>query len=171
MKMQRVGKKLYYLGIAEAVSVRATCLRRKFGAVIVVNDHIVATGYCGAPRGVEDCLRRGECFRKQKKIPSGQRYEMCRSVHAEMNAIINAARAGVSVLGGEMYVYGYCFETNKAYYAFPCLMCLKQSINAGLSRIYYTAPENKYGYGISSIDGVIQWWNRHDMFDKREELI
>jgi len=109
----RLDKNEYYLDIARTVSKSATCLRRRFGAVIVVNDQVVSSGYCGAPRKTKDCLERGECLRAKMQVPSGERYELCRSVHAEQNAIINAARAGVNILGGEIYVWGFCLETKK----------------------------------------------------------
>lgn len=167
----RTSKTEYYLDIAEAVSKRATCIRRQFGAVIVVNDQIVATGYCGAPRGVRDCLERKEkCLRIVKKIPSGQRYEFCRSVHAEQNAIINAARAGVSILGGAMYIYGYDLETDKVYNSHPCLLCLKMVINAGLEGIYYTQPKDEEGFSIVDLKYIAEGWSAMDMFDDREGL-
>ena len=94
----RTSKTEYYLGLAKAVSKRGTCLRRVYGTVIVVNDQVVSTGYCGAPRGVKDCTTdRKNCYRQIRNVPSGQRYELCRSVHSEQNALINAARAGVSI--------------------------------------------------------------------------
>ena len=89
---QRMSKDKYYLNIADAVLDRSTCLRRKYGAIIVKNDEILSTGYNGAPRGRVNCSELGYCNREQLNIPSGQRYELCRSVHAEANAIISAAR-------------------------------------------------------------------------------
>ena len=89
---QRMSKDKYYLNIADAVLDRSTCLRRKYGAIIVKNDEILSTGYNGAPRGRVNCSELGYCNREQLRIPSGQRYELCRSVHAEANAIISAAR-------------------------------------------------------------------------------
>ena len=90
--MKRIDKENYYLDIAETVLERSTCLRRCYGAIIVKNDEIVSTGYNGAPRGRKNCMDLGYCTREAMNIPSGQRYELCRSVHAEMNAIISAAR-------------------------------------------------------------------------------
>lgn len=164
----RISKSEYYLNIAKAVSERATCLRRRYGAVIVVNEQVVSTGYCGAPRGVRDCLERGDCFRKEKNVPSGQRYELCRSVHSEQNAIINAARAGVSIFEGVMYIYGYDLEKAKACSGYPCLMCLKEAINAGLKGIYYINPEDEEGYGIVDIKSVVAEWRERDVFDEKE---
>ena len=102
--MERVSKENYYLDIAEAVIERATCLRRVYGAIIVKNDEIISTGYNGAPRGRKNCVDIGYCTREAMKVPRGQRYELCRSVHAEANAIISAARrdmVGDAVPGGE----------------------------------------------------------------------
>ncbi len=99
--MKRPSKIEYYLGIAEQVAKRGTCLRRNFGAVIVNNDQLVSTGYAGAPRGTKNCIDIGVCLREQQNVPRGQRYELCRSVHAEMNAIIHAAR---TEMAGEIYI-------------------------------------------------------------------
>ena len=101
---QRMSKDKYYLNIADAVLDRSTCLRRKYGAIIVKNDEILSTGYNGAPRGRVNCSELGYCNREQLNIPSGQRYELCRSVHAEANAIISAARR--DMIGGTLYLVG-----------------------------------------------------------------
>jgi len=159
----RLGKNEYYLDIARTVSKRATCLRRRFGAIIVVNDQVVSTGYCGAPRLTKDCFEREECLRAKMGVPSGERYELCRSVHAEQNAIINAARAGVSILDGDMYIWGFCLETKKEFNSYPCLLCLKMCVNAGLKKIYYLAPAKKEKYVILYLDGVVRNWNSGDI--------
>ena len=99
---KKIKKDDYYLKIAEAVSTKCTCLMVNFGCIIVKDDQIISTGYVGAPRKTMDCIELGYCIRRKKNIESGKGYEMCRSVHAEMNAIINAARAGVSLLDGDM---------------------------------------------------------------------
>ncbi|WP_461248527.1 deoxycytidylate deaminase, partial [Treponema sp. R6D11] len=88
----RKDKTNYYLDIAQSISSRGTCLRRNFGSIIVNNDQIVSTGYTGSPRGRANCSDRGDCFRNEKNIPRGERYELCRSVHSEANAIIHASR-------------------------------------------------------------------------------
>ena len=134
MKLKRVSKDRYYLGIAKEVTERAVCFRRVSGAIIVLNDQIVATGYTGPPRKALDCFQRGYCLRDKLKVPSGQRYELCASVHAEQNAIINSARAGVSLLGGDIYIFGRTLE-GKPIDAFPCFICKKIVINAGLIRV------------------------------------
>ena len=93
MEPKRVDKVNYYLNIADAVLERSTCLRRHYGAIIVRNDEIVSTGYIGAPRGRKNCVDLGRCTREELQVPSGQRYELCRSVHADATAIISAARS------------------------------------------------------------------------------
>ena len=106
MTAPRTTKGEYYLGIAREVARRSTCWRRSIGAIIVRDDQIISAGYVGAPRKTRDSVEHGFCLRDRLGIPHGQRYELCRSVHAEQNAIINAARAGVSLLGGDMYIFG-----------------------------------------------------------------
>ena len=120
--IKRPEKDQYYLNIAEVVSARSTCLKVLMGAIIVREDQIIAAGYAGAPRHTKSSMEHGFCLRKKLNIPSGTQYEMCRSVHAEQNAIINAARAGVSLLGGDMFIYGESRETNKPLNAFPCFI-------------------------------------------------
>lgn len=135
-KQKRPNKINYYLGIAVAVAERSTCLRRKFGAIIVKDDQIISTGYVGAPRGMENCIDAGYCPREEMNIPHGQQYELCKSVHAEANAIINAARAGVSLLGGNLYMAGIN-KTDKPVKKFrPCKMCRRLIINAGLKKVF-----------------------------------
>lgn len=131
----RPSKLEYCLNIALQVAVRSTCLRRKYGAIIVRDDQIISTGYNGSPRGVSNCIDLGNCFRETNKIPSGQRYELCRGVHAEQNAIINAARAGVSVLKGVIYIAGRDARTSEPLtenYLTPCKLCARMIINAGI---------------------------------------
>lgn len=120
----------YYLGIAKAVSARGTCLRRRFGAIIVKDDRIVSTGYVGAPRGRQNCCDIGKCFRMENNIPSGQRYELCRSVHAEMNAIISASKEELE--GGVMYLVGVEPDGSYTPNADCCSMCKRVIINAGI---------------------------------------
>ena len=107
--MERRDKHNYYLDLAETVSQRGTCLRRHFGAVIVKNDEVISTGYVGAPRGRKNCSDIGICIREKLNIPRGERYELCRSVHAEANAIISASRD--QMIGASLYLVGKeCFE-------------------------------------------------------------
>ncbi|MCI8649505.1 MAG: cytidine deaminase [Anaerotruncus sp.] len=132
--MTRRDKINYYLDIAETVAERGTCLRRNFGAIIVKNDQIVSTGYVGAPRGRENCSDLGYCTRAKLNVPRGERYELCRSVHAEMNAIIHAPR--VDMLNATLYLVGR--EVDSGEYvkdACPCSMCTRLIINAGISTV------------------------------------
>ncbi|MDD2620577.1 MAG: cytidine/deoxycytidylate deaminase family protein [Syntrophomonadaceae bacterium] len=115
----------YFLQLAELVASRSTCLRRQVGAVLVRNERIIATGYNGAPRGLEHCLDIG-CLREEQGIPSGQRYELCRGVHAEQNALINAAFYGVSTRDTVLYC------TNQ-----PCIICARMIINAGIEKVVH----------------------------------
>ena len=132
--MERISKKEYYLNIAKAVSKRGTCLRRNYGSVIVKNDEIISTGYTGAPRGQKNCCDIGTCKREQLNIPSGTCYELCRSVHSEMNAIISASRR--DMIGATLYLYGYDVKTGKdVENLFPCDLCKRAAINAGIIQI------------------------------------
>lgn len=132
--MGRRDKINYYLDIAEVVLERGTCLRRNFGAIIVKNDQIVSTGYVGAPRGRRNCCDIGECTRSKLNIPRGERYELCRSVHAEANAIIHASRP--DMLGSTLYLVGREMQTGEYVKdAAPCAMCKKMIINAGISNV------------------------------------
>ncbi len=141
--MERVSKENYYLDIAETVSERSTCLRRRFGAIIVKNDVIVSTGYNGAPRGRVNCNERGSCYRDEMHIPRGERYELCRSVHAEANAIIAAPRE--QMLGATLYM---CCTSPEDGSVMPgtscCMMCKRQVINAGIERIVVRDDATNY---------------------------
>lgn len=132
--MDRVSKINYYLDIAQTVSERATCLRRHFGAIIVKNDTIISTGYNGAPRGRKNCTDLCFCLRDKLNIPRGERYELCRSVHAEANAIIAAPRD--QMLGSTLYMVGVNGRTGELEAGTSCcMMCKRQVINAGISKV------------------------------------
>jgi dCMP deaminase len=163
MKKKRVSKDEYYLGIAEEVGRRSTCWRRSIGAIIIRDDQIISTGYVGAPRKTKSSFEHGFCLRDKLKIPHGQRYELCRSVHAEQNAIINAARAGVSLLGGDIYIYGSVFGKDKRIDAFPCYICKKMIINAGLTRVISSTEDGKMK--IFRVDDWIKDWQEGDILD------
>lgn len=136
--MGRISKDMYYLGIARAVLERSDCLRRRYGAVIVNNDEIVSTGYNGAPRGGESCMDYGKCYREQLGIPKGQRYELCRTVHAEQNAIISASRQ--EMLGATMYIVGLEADGSFAD-PNPCLLCSRLIKNAGIEKLVLQMPD------------------------------
>ncbi|HKL17055.1 MAG TPA: deaminase [Patescibacteria group bacterium] len=144
MKKIRPCKENYYLNIAEAVSKRGTCLRRNYGAVIVKNDEIIATGYNGAPRGKDNCIDLGICYRENENIKSGTQYEKCRSVHAEMNAIISAARK--DMLNSTLYLVGIESKNDSKYVpnTKPCLICQRLIINAGIKKVVVRLNENKF---------------------------
>ena len=132
--MERISKENYYLDIAETVLERATCLRRVYGAIIVKNDEIISTGYNGAPRGRRDCVDMGYCTREALMVPRGERYELCRSVHAEANAIISAARR--DMVGATLYLVGRNAQTKELLNdATSCSMCRRTVINAGIARV------------------------------------
>ena len=132
---KRPSKDEYYLGIAKQVASRSTCLRRKYGALIVRNDVIISTGYNGSPRDGHNCSDKGICVRQVMNMAHNSgNYDLCRSVHAEQNAIINAARQGTSLLGGTLYLYGYDCVQKKAIDAEPCPICSRMIKNAGLIR-------------------------------------
>ena len=142
-RMDRIDKENYYLDIAETVLERSTCLRRCYGAIIVKNDEIVSTGYNGAPRGRKNCMDLGYCAREAMNVPSGQRYELCRSVHAEMNAIISAARR--DMVGGTLYLVGRDARTGELLHdATSCSMCRRQVINAGLERVVIRRTKTEF---------------------------
>lgn len=141
--MLRRDKDNYYLDIAETVLSRGTCLRRNYGAIIVNYDRIISTGYTGAPRGRKNCIDMGECIRTKLGIPRGERYELCRSVHAEANCIINAARE--DMIGATLYLVGREVESgNLVANASSCSMCKRHIINAGIERVVIRNTENEY---------------------------
>ncbi len=141
--MGRIDKENYYLDIAQTVLERSTCLRRCYGAIIVKNDEIVATGYNGAPRGRKNCVDLGFCTREALGIPSGERYELCRSVHAEANAILSAARS--ETLGSVLYLVGRDAKTQELLpEATSCSMCRRHIINAGIQRVVIRRTPTEY---------------------------
>jgi dCMP deaminase len=150
---RRPDKFEHYLNRAKVAAERGTCLRRKVGAIVVKDDVEVSSGYVGAPRGTDNCCDLGKCLRIEAGIPSGQRYELCRSVHAEQNAIVNAARSGIGIKDGEMYISSEKLEeayrkedleSPKIYG--PCMICKKEIINAGLKAVHM----REEGIGVKS---------------------
>lgn len=131
--MERISKRDYYLKIASEVAKRSTCLRRQYGAVIVKNDEIIATGYNGAPRGDENCCDVGSCWRDRHNIPHGEQYEKCVAVHAEANAIISASRN--EMLDSTLYLYGFEGFNKPIEEPEPCIMCNRLIKNAGIKYV------------------------------------
>lgn len=149
--MDRRDKTNYYLDIADTVAARSTCLRRHYGAVIVNHDQIISTGYVGAPRGRRNCSDLGYCVRNELNIPRGERYELCRSVHAEMNAIISASRE--EMIGATLYLSGREVDTGDyVINSSCCSMCKRVIINSGIERVVIRDDAEHY----RTVD-VIQW--------------
>lgn len=161
--MQRRTKDNYYLDIAQAVATRGTCLRRNFGAIIVNKDQILSTGYTGAPRGRKNCCDIGNCRREELNIPRGERYELCRSVHAEMNAVISASRD--QMIGATLYLVGLDAKTGELVeQSGPCQLCKRVIINAGISRIIIRQNADAY----KTID-TRDWIFRDDTLEEQHK--
>lgn len=157
--MERRDKINYYLDLADVVSKRGTCIRRHYGAVIVNNDEVISTGYAGAPRGRQNCSDLNFCLRQKLGIPRGERYELCRSVHAEANAIISASRD--KMIGGAIYLTGREADTNEYIKnSNSCSMCKKMIINAGISKVFVRDTETDY----REID-VQEWIDNDESLD------
>lgn len=149
----------YYLDMADVARERSTCLRRTYGAVIVKNDTIVSTGYSGAPRGRANCIDLGYCMRQKLNIPRGERYEFCRSVHAEQNAIIAASRE--QMLGSTLYLCGREVDTGELIKdANCCTMCKRMIINAGIEKVIVRRTNDEY----EEIP-VSEWINYDELLD------
>ena len=160
--MDRISKANYYLDIAQTVLERATCLRRVYGAIIVKNDEIISTGYNGAPRGRANCVDLGYCSREAMQVPRGERYELCRSVHAEANAIISASRR--DMVGGTLYLVGRDARTGELLPdATSCAMCRRQVINAGLARVVIRRTPTEF-----EVVNVEDWVNEDDLMVPRD---
>ena len=141
--MNRRDKINYYLDIAQTVLERGTCLRRNFGAIIVKNDEIISTGYNGAPRGRKNCIDLNHCVREELKVPSGERYELCRSVHAEANCIISASRR--DMLGATLYLACLDGKTGELLAGTnSCTMCKRQVINAGIQTVIIRDTKDEF---------------------------
>lgn len=145
----RVSKDQYYLGVAESVLQRSTCLRRKYGAVIVKNDEVISTGYNGSPRGCPNCNELGICFRDYLNVEQGGDYRMCWSTHAEMNAIISASRS--EMIGSTIYIVGWDVKKQEYADSNPCLLCSRLIVNSGISRCV------GYEKTIIDADGSVYW--------------
>ena len=155
--MKRIDKENYYLDIAETVLERSTCLRRCYGAIIVQNDEIISTGYNGAPRGRKNCADLNFCTRMKMNIPSGERYELCRSVHAEANCIISAARK--DTLGSTLYMACRDPQTGALIPgSTSCSMCRRLIINAGIRRVVIRDTPTEYRV----VDVQTEWIDEDD---------
>lgn len=151
--MKRTDKHNYYLDLAESALGRGTCLRRNFGAIIVNNDEVISTGYVGAPRGRKNCCDLKMCIREKLEIPRGERYELCRSVHAEQNAIISAKRN--EMINATLYLVGKEYQTGKyVENARPCSLCKRMIINAGIKEV--VIRNSKKDYTIIPVQELIE---------------
>lgn len=164
-KLQRRDKINYYLDLAETVSQRCTCLRKHYGAVIVKNDEVISTGYVGAPRGRQNCSDLGYCLRTRLGVPRGERYELCRSVHAEANAIISASRR--DMVGGTLYLVGRDARTGELLGdATSCSMCRRLVINAGLKEVVIRRTATAF-----DVVDVADWVAEDDLLAPRDAAI
>lgn len=173
MKMsniQRKTKDQYYMEIAKEIASKSTCLRANHGAVIVNDNEVISIGYNNAPEETKNCTEHGVCLRSKLNIPRGERYEMCRSVHAEQNAIINAAKIDKSIMGGKMYLYSILLDKdgNKELIdALPCLLCKKMLMNSGLKELITQQKDgNLKSYKIS--DWIKECKNK-DIIESRDQ--
>ncbi len=154
---RRKSKINYYLDIADAAQARSTCLRRRYGGIVVKDDEIVATGCSGAPRGRENCTDLGRCTRKELNVPAGERYELCRSVHAEANAIISASRR--DMIGSTLYLAGRNAEDGGINsLTTPCSMCRRLIINAGIEKVISRTGPGENDYTVTEVDE----WTREE---------
>ena len=159
--MERVSKRNYYLDIAETVLERANCLRRVYGAIIVKNDEIISTGYNGAPRGRRNCVDMGDCTREALQVPRGERYELCRSIHAEANAIISAARR--DTVGITFYLVVHDAQTGELLSdSTSCPMCRRMIINAGINEVVIRRTQEDY-----DIISVQKWVDEDDSLPEK----
>ncbi len=160
--MNRTDKHNYYLDIAQTVLERGTCLRRNYGAIIVNHDEIVSTGYTGAPRSRKNCIDLGFCMREKLGVGRGERYELCRSVHAEANAIISASRK--EMLGGTLYLVGREKKTGELVTdASSCAMCKRLIVNAGIDRVIVRQSPDTFRI----IDVTTEWVDNDDSLTDR----
>ena len=157
MSNERVSKHNYYLDIAQTVAERSTCLRRKFGAIIVKDDVIISTGYNGAPRGFDYCCDLGECPRMERDMHQGDGYGICRAVHAEANALLNCSRQ--QTIGADLYLSGVNPGDNSIHKAKPCPLCARTIIQAGIRNVYLRVGEGADNYEVKKAT-ELEWVQR-----------
>lgn len=150
----RVSKIDTYLNCAEVFAYRSTCLKRKYGAVIVKDDIVISTGYNGSPRGFENCCEIGTCPRIEKNMHQGEGYGICRAVHAEMNALLNCSRQ--QTLGADLYLVGINPSDNSVHNAKPCPVCARQIIQAGIRNVYLRVGDGADNYTVISAN-ELKW--------------
>jgi dCMP deaminase len=163
MAAKRPSMDEYFLELARVVGLRSTCLRRKFGAVIVKDGVVLSSGYNGAARKVRDCLEVGLCLKEAVGAPHGEGYDVCPAVHAEANAIVNAARSGVSIVGGIMYLHGQDLQ-GRVVEGKPCTFCRRLLINSGIEKIVFKREDGSLGYYD------IKEWVRDESLDHQRKI-
>ena len=152
---QRISKEDMYLNSAENFAYRSTCLKRKYGAVIVKDDAVISTGYNGSPRGFENCCDIGVCPRMQRNMHQGEGYGMCRAIHAEANALLNCSRE--QTLGADLYLTSINPEDNSIHPARPCPLCARQIIQEGIRNVYLSKGEGPDQYEVIPARNL-QWY-------------
>ena len=161
-KMERISKVDAYLNCAENFAYRSTCIKRKYGAVIVKDDAVISTGYNGSPRGFENCCDKGECPRIKRNLHQGQGYEICRAVHAEANALLNCSRE--QTIGADLYLAGINPQDLSVHKAKPCPLCARMIIQAGIKNVYL-----RKGEGVDNYECIpsqkLEWYVEPDGFD------
>lgn len=156
---QRLSKRDTYLNCAEVFAYRSTCLKRKYGAVIVKDDAVISTGYNGSPRGFENCCEIGTCPRMEKNMHQGEGYGICRAVHAEMNALLNCSRQ--QTLGADLYLVGINPADNTIHRAKPCPLCARAIIQAGIRNVYLRTGDGPESY--VTVPAVELNWLQNDI--------
>ena len=153
----RISKIDAYLNCAESFAFRSTCLKRKYGAVIVKEDAVISTGYNGSPRGCENCCEIGECERIRRKMHQGEGYDICRAIHAEANALLNCSRD--QTLGADLYLVGINPEDSSIYPAKPCPLCARLIIQAGIKRVILRQGGGNEHYTVVPA-GELEWYRK-----------
>ncbi|MCP1101463.1 dCMP deaminase [Aequitasia blattaphilus] len=154
-KNKRISKENMYLNCAESFAYRSTCLKRKYGAVIVKDDVVISTGYNGSPRGFENCCDTGSCVRMEKNMHQGEGYGMCKAIHAEANALLNCSRS--QTLGATLYLAGIDPENGKVHKAKPCPICARSIIQAGIQEVVLRTGEEPEDYEIKPAKELV-WY-------------
>jgi dCMP deaminase len=163
-KIKRPSWDEYWLDVAKSISKRATCLRRRFGVVIVKDNELLGTGYNGSPRGTPNCIDLNKCLRQKYNVPHDSNYNLCRSIHAEMNAILNSRE---KLNGATLYMYGEYSDTDKISSSEPCTWCKRFIINAKIKKVII---KTETGFSIHSVSGWIKQQNKNPFSEAKEEL-
>lgn len=152
---KRISKINMYLNCAENFAYRSTCIKRKYGAVIVKDDVVISTGYNGSPRGYENCCDRGNCVRMERNMHQGEGYGICRSIHAEQNALLNCSRD--QTLGAVLYLAGVNPDDNTVHRAKPCPLCARSIIQSGIEKVVLRTGEQEEDY-LEIEPSELEWY-------------